>query len=125
MSELKITLDETKCPCCDENNMSPMSMAKANAARNLSGIPYIINSAARCRAKNTEVKGASKSAHVSDKEAGEYAFAFDVSALDSRTRFKILKAIFTVGFTRIGIAKTFIHFDDDPSLDQEVCWLYS
>ena len=70
-----------------------MSMAKANAARNLSGIPTLSILQLDVGQKIGSERCLTVRLHVSDKEAGEYAFAFDVSALDSRTRFKILKAV--------------------------------
>jgi len=36
----------------------------------------------------------------------------------------IVEALFDAGFTRIGIAKTFIHADCDIELPQEVLWMY-
>ena len=37
---------------------------------------------------------------------------------------KIVQALLTAGFTRIGIASTFIHADDDPSKPQNLIWTY-
>ena len=36
----------------------------------------------------------------------------------------MLEALIGAGFTRIGVAKTFIHVDCDMELPQEVMWMY-
>ena len=50
--------------------------------------------------------------------------AVDISAKDSRIRFLILDALIAVGFSRIGIADTFIHVDMDFDKSQNVVWTY-
>ena len=50
--------------------------------------------------------------------------AVDIKAKDSKTRGLILDALRYVGFTRIGISKTFIHVDLDYDKSQNVTWLY-
>jgi hypothetical protein len=37
---------------------------------------------------------------------------------------QIVRGLLDAGFTRIGIAKTFIHADDDAESPQQVMWLY-
>ena len=50
--------------------------------------------------------------------------AVDIKATDSSTRFKVIEALVSVGFTRLGIADTFIHVDWDFDKSQEVIWTY-
>lgn len=92
---------------------------KLDRARRNAGVPFNINSGYRCPLHNEskEVGGKPDSAHI-------YGVAADIQAKHSRPRFKILKSLFAVGFHRIGIAKTFIHVDDDITKDPEVVWLY-
>jgi len=66
------------------------------------GRPLIINSAHRCRLWNAAVGGAPRSMHKS--------IAVDIS-LSGHDRFSMLAAAEALGFTGIGLAKTFIHLD--------------
>jgi uncharacterized protein YcbK (DUF882 family) len=97
-------------------------LAMIDEARHLAGVPFKINSGYRTQAhhNNLEKKGyktAKNSAHLR-------GFAADIHAPDSRTRYAILQALIKVGFNRIGVANTFIHVDNDPSLPEEVIWTY-
>ena len=112
------TEDELKCKCgCGQNGVKSSALKKLNNARSISGVPYHLNSAYRCPKHNKEVGGSDTSSHP----LGE---AFDIETTNSRNRYKILEGLIEAGFTRIGIAKTFIHADDDELKDQEVAWLY-
>lgn len=85
-------------------------------ARGLAGIPFVVNSACRCKAHNRAVGGIRNSAHRS-------GLACDIRCLNSKDRYKIIFALKTAGFTRILIYKTFIHVDIDPSKPQEILTL--
>jgi len=100
-----------------EENMNVEFLAKLDNAREFAGIPFNINSAFRTKEKNTEVGGKSNSSHLR-------GLAADISVTDSRTRFIVLNALIAVGFTRIGIADTFIHVDNDKDKSQDVIWTY-
>lgn len=97
--------------------MHPSTLEKLDFARTIANIPFIITSGYRCEAHNEAVGGKSNSAHTRGRAA-------DIKATDSRSRFLIVEALLAAGFTRIGVAKTFIHADDDPTLPQEVMWDY-
>lgn len=49
-------------------------------------------------------------------------FAVGISCFHSRPRFRILAALFKVGFRRIGIYDAHIHADISLARDQEVLW---
>lgn len=100
-----------------EYNMNVNFLAKLDEAREIAEIPFIINSAYRTKEHNKKVGGKPNSSHLK-------GLAVDIKATDSRTRFLVLQALISVGFNRIGIAKTFIHVDDDESKSKEVAWLY-
>lgn len=85
-------------------------------ARELAGIPFVINSAYRSPEHPLSIKNPSSS-HIK-------GLAVDIKATDSITRFKIVKALIEVGFTRMGIADTFIHVDLDLDKTQNVIWTY-
>ena len=99
-----------------ENNMSKEFLFVLDEAREIAGIPFIINSAYRSPEHPLSIKNPSSS-HIK-------GLAVDIKATDSKTRFKIVQALITVGFTRIGIADTFIHVDLDLDKTKNVIWTY-
>lgn len=99
-----------------EDNMSKEFLFVLDEARELAEIPFIINSAYRSPEHPLSIKNPTSS-HIK-------GLAVDIKATDSKTRFKIVKALIQVGFTRIGIADTFIHVDLDIDKTQNVIWTY-
>ena len=99
-----------------ETNMSKEFLFVLDEAREIAGIPFIINSAYRSPEHPLSIKNPSSS-HIK-------GLAVDIKATDSKTRFKIVQALMTVGFTRIGIADTFIHVDLDLDKTKNVIWTY-
>ena len=85
-------------------------------AREFAGIPFVINSAYRSPNHPLSVKNPSSS-HIK-------GLAVDIKATDNATRYKIVEALISVGFTRIGIADTFIHVDLDFDKRQNIIWTY-
>lgn len=99
------------------DKMDKTFLLKLDEARELAGIPFIINSAFRTPEHNAKIGGKPNSSHLR-------GLAVDIKATDSRTRFLILNALIHVGFTRIGIADTFIHVDLSLDKSQQVIWIY-
>ena len=99
------------------NIVSQKLINKLEEAREIAGVPFIVNSGYRSIAHNKKVGGKPNSSHLK-------GLACDIAASDSKTRHKILKACIEVGFRRIGIAKGFIHVDIDESKVSGVIWLY-
>ena len=99
-----------------ETNMSKEFLFVLDEAREIAGIPFIINSAYRSPEHPLSIKNPSSS-HIK-------GLAVDIKATDSKKRFKIVQALLKVGFTRIGIADTFIHVDLDLDKTQNVIWTY-
>jgi uncharacterized protein YcbK (DUF882 family) len=97
--------------------MSDDLLLKLDLAREIAGIPLHINSSWRDKATNERVGGAKNSAHLRGT-------AVDIACGNSSNRYKIIDALFTAGFTRIGVAKTFIHADVDEELPECVIWTY-
>lgn len=91
-------------------------LSKLDEAREFAGIPFIINSAYRSPEHPLSIKNPTSS-HMK-------GLAVDIKATDSSTRFKVIEALVSVGFTRLGIADTFIHVDWDFDKSQEVIWTY-
>ena len=109
---------ELECNCgCGLMNMQETTMQKIERARIIAGIPFGVNSASRCPIRNKDEGGTDTSSHLD-------GWALDIAVTSSRARFKILTALLTVGFTRIGIGKGFIHVDDDPTKAPDVSWVY-
>lgn len=100
-----------------EENMDIDFLAKLDKAREYANIPFIINSAYRTKEHNAKIGGVANSSHLK-------GLAVDISINSSRERFIVLKALILVGFNRIGVAKTFIHVDDDKEKTNNVIWTY-
>lgn len=99
------------------SRMQPSTLQMLDNAREIAGIPLKINSGFRTKSHNAYIGGAKYSSHL-------YGYAVDIHCTDSRRRAIILDALREVGFTRFGVADSFIHTDNDPDKDQNVVWLY-
>lgn len=97
-------------------NMKKDFLTKLDKARAIADVPFNITSGYRSKETNKRVKGVSTSSHLK-------GLAADISCKDSSTRQKIVNALIQAGFTRIGIADTFIHCDTDKD-KQDAIWLY-
>lgn len=100
-----------------EENMNADFLNKLDEAREIANIPFIINSAYRSPEHNAKIGGKPNSSHIK-------GLAVDISVTNSRQRFIVLNALLNVGFTRIGIADTFIHVDLDSEKSKDVIWTY-
>lgn len=92
-------------------------VSKLDKIREMIGFPMIVNSGYRTEEHNARVGGVDSSAHTG-------GWAVDIAVRDSRHRFLLHRTALAMGINRIGIAKTFLHFDCDPSKPVEVAWLY-
>ena len=97
-------------------NMKKDFLTKLDKARAIADVPFNITSGYRSKETNKRVKGVSTSSHLK-------GLAADISCKDSSTRQKIVSALIQAGFTRIGIADTFIHCDTDKDKNDAI-WLY-
>jgi len=109
--------EEFECPCCKVNLIQDELVEVLDRARAIAGVPFVITSGYRCKSHNEEVGGSPTSSHLK-------GVAIDISVKDSHSRQLILKALLDVGFSRIGIAQTFIHADIDREKQPEVIWVY-
>ena len=103
---------EFNCPCCGKNKMNQDFLALLRDAREFCRTPFIINSGYRCEKHNKKVGGKEKSTH-------RVGSAADIHCTESRQRAMILCGLLEAGFSRIGIAKTFIHVDMADRLEGE------
>ena len=97
-------------------NMKRDFPKKLDKARELSGCNYVISSGFRSEETNKRVGGVPNSSHLK-------GCAADIYCKDSGTRQKIVNGLIQAGFTRIGIADTFIHCDTDKDKNDAI-WLY-
>lgn len=103
---------------CSMADIDPSSLKRLDACRQLAGVPFVITSAFRTKSHEIEHGRSGNSAHTRGR-------AFDIACSDNRTRALIVAAAVKVGFTRIGIANSFIHLDDDVyCLPSPRIWLY-
>ena len=114
--------DEFLCKCgeCQEGieQMNEEFLRMLDNAREFADTSFVINSGYRCPRCNRKVGS------ISDNHpAGR---AVDIKAIDSRTRYQIIRGALKAGFNRIGLHKAFIHLDNmpDPEASQEVIWVY-
>ena len=99
------------------DKMDKTFLLRLDEARERAGIPFVINSAYRTPEHNAKIGGKPNSSHLK-------GLAGDISVTNSRQRFIVLNALLEVGFTRIGIADTFLHVDLDNGKSKEVIWTY-
>jgi len=97
--------------------MDETFLSMIDEARGIANVPFKINSGFRTLEHNKKVGGKKGSSHLK-------GLACDIHCIDSRSRFKIINALISVGFTRIGIAKSFIHCDVDVDKASQVVWIY-
>tara|TARA_R110002073_G_C9446833_1_gene577752 strand:- start:339 stop:692 length:354 start_codon:yes stop_codon:yes gene_type:complete len=86
-------------------------------ARRIASVAFKITSGYRTKSHNKSVGGVSDSSHIK-------GLAVDIRCSDSRNRSIIVTSLIKAGFTRIGIAKSFIHVDNDMDKSQNVIWVY-
>jgi len=78
-----------------------------------------INSGARSPSHNSKVGGVSNSSHKMPT-----CKAVDIKASTKSIRNHLVSVARDVGFTRIGVGKTFVHLDTDDMKSQYVAWGY-
>ena len=98
-------------------NMDSEFLNMIQAARRIANIPFKITSGYRTSKRNLSAGGVKGSSHLS-------GLAADISVTNSKQRSIIVNACIEAGFTRIGIANSFIHIDNDSSKTQNVIWVY-
>jgi uncharacterized protein YcbK (DUF882 family) len=121
MSLKYFTLEEFDDAPGTGKNMKKDFLVKLDDARGLAGIPFTITSGWRSRETNERlIREGYKASKNSSHLAG---VAVDIACNNSLNRIKIVSALIKAGFTRIGIAKTFIHVDSDITKN-DAQWLY-
>lgn len=115
--------EEFTCNCgCGTHNVNRGFLERLERARIRAERPFVIVSGCRCAEHNEDEGGVDSSAHLASEE--EECHAADIGVRGSRGRYVIRKALLDVGFTRFGTGSSFLHVDDEPTLDPMVEWLY-
>ena len=104
-------------PKCSMKDMNKLFLKKLDIARQVAQQPIVINSAYRSKEYELSKGRSGTSSHTK-------GIAVDIKAVDSRTRYKIINALLSVGLNRIGIGKGFIHTDMDKEKSSNVIWHY-
>ncbi len=108
------------CPCgCGLNieDIDKIALEDIQTAREIAGVPFIINSSIRCISHNTAEGGSDTSSHLP-------GYAFDIRCVSSSDRMKMVKALLLTRLNRIGIGKYFLHSDCDPTKPGQLIWVY-
>lgn len=106
-------------PSCSLQDMDQSFMDDLDWVREDAGIPLVIT----CGHRSSEwdrVRGRSGTGAHTMKPCP----TVDIRCNTSINRYKIVRSLIRRGFTRIGIAKTFIHADKSKKHSQGVTWLY-
>ena len=96
--------------------MSVAFLNKLTEARKIAAIGFKITSGYRSPEHNQKVGGVGSS-HTR-------GCAVDIYAPTSRQKYIIINSLLQAGFNRIGIAKNFIHVDNDATKTEDVIWTY-
>lgn len=111
--------EELICRCgCGLLVIDTDFLHRLDALRESLGFPLMLTSFSRCAKHNAAQGGAESSDHLA-------GWGADVRVLSSATRFKVVDRALSLGFHRIGIARSFVHLGGIGSSNpQEVMWLY-
>lgn len=107
-------------PKCSLQDMRQETMDMLDKAREIAGIPFVLNSAFRSVAWDKAKGRSGRSAHTTGS-------AVDIRCHNGQTRFKVVDALYKAGFRRIGIEGSFVHADnsnDIPYHTQDTMWVY-
>jgi zinc D-Ala-D-Ala carboxypeptidase len=86
--------------------------------------PIHITSGFRTPQHNEDVGGKMPDENGNGGSSHLKGLAVDIFCNNSIDRFNLINCLLDVGFSRIGVADTFIHADIDPDKVQGVMWTY-
>lgn len=115
---------ECECNCgCGYIVYCARFLFKLQYARDLAGIPFYVVSWCRCMKHNAEVGGAEDSAHPEGCGV-DLKLTWGRGRTRAATYWIIWDSLKKAGFNRFGIAKTWLHVDDDPRKPKFRIWTY-
>jgi len=108
--------DSPDKPGSGEKYMDREFLEMLDEARGLAKIQFRITSGYRTKQHNLKVGGVSTSSHLIGRAA-------DIWCQHTGKRWQIVSALMEAGFSRIGIARDFIHVDNDDQKPDAI-WTY-
>src|SRR6266446_2591602 len=104
--------------------LAPELMSKLDTAREVAGIPFFISSGLRSCAANTAAMGAEHSAHIRGLAVDLGLGHLPEGADRDGARFKMIQALLSAGFIRMGLYQNHLHIDvgQAPDYVQAVAW---
>jgi len=109
---------EIQCKCgCGFILIVPSFLAKINGLRQIVSQPLTVNSWCRCGPHNAFVGSSVTSSH-------RKGLAVDLNTPTEYIKYCVLLAAGHEGFRGVGVAKTFIHLDNDPGKPFGRFWVY-
>ena len=112
-------LEDFDCQETGNNEMCTDFMDKLDELRHVCGFPFIITSGYRDKTHSIEARKSK-----TGTKAGTHAqgIAADIKVSNGHQRYVIQKNAYKMGFTGVGVAKTFIHVDTRTTTP--VSWNY-
>ena len=107
--------EEFDCQETGENDMQDEFIHALDMLREEAGFPFTITSGYRSEKHSIEAKKATGGMHTK-------GIAADIKVSSGAQRFLLAKLAFELGFSGIGIAKTFVHVDIRKTVP--VLWTY-
>ena len=112
------TRAEMLCRCgCGASDMDPELVAKLTTLRTRLGRAVVVTSGRRCPEHNTAIGGKQGSEHLT-------GHAVDVRTLSARERYEVVVEGLRAGFTRVGVAREFVHLGNSPTHPPGCVWVY-
>jgi uncharacterized protein YcbK (DUF882 family) len=102
-------------------NMDNEFLKLLDKARDTAGIPFKITSGYRTSEYNKSLQD--KGYKASPNSSHLRGYAADIACTSGTDRWTIIDSLIKAGFNRIGVAKTFIHVDNDPDKSSAI-WTY-
>jgi zinc D-Ala-D-Ala carboxypeptidase len=114
------TKEEMRCKHTGKDGMQPEFMRRLDILREAYGKPMRVTSGYRHPSHPVEAR--------KQRSDGEHTrgMCCDIAVADGHERFRLVSLAIQLGFTRIGIAKTFVHIGlGGEGLSNNVIWDYS
>tara|TARA_S200000501_G_scaffold20251_1_gene17984 strand:+ start:154 stop:495 length:342 start_codon:yes stop_codon:yes gene_type:complete len=108
-------IEEFDCQETGNNEMNPLFLDRLDELRGKCGFPFTITSGYRDPKHSIEALKGKPGTHTQ-------GIAADIKVNNGSERFILLNYAFKMGFSGIGVAKTFIHVDIRNT--QQVAWVY-
>lgn len=113
---------EAEFACRDKCGMpvlvDPELLRRLDELRSAYGKPLHVTSGMRCSRQNARAGGEKGSEHLTGEAA-------DIACVSSRDRYDLVTKGLQVGFNRIGVGRSFVHFGVSADHDPQVIWLYN